>query len=155
LQLKQKNGKDMDTHNHIVPDFTINVALAAILIAFVFITLMSFVKEPYRQKINALLIAGAGAVYWSGGLGVWEFVFGSLMLFVAYKGLKHYYFIGIGWLLHTGWDILHHFYGNPIVYLEPSSSAGCAVCDPILALWFFFGAPTIWKVFKKQKTPTK
>jgi hypothetical protein len=113
LQLKQKNGKDMDTHNHIVPDFTINVALAAILIAFVFITLMSFVKEPYRQKINALLIAGAGAVYWSGGLGVWEFVFGSLMLFVAYKGLKTL-------LLYWYWLVIAHRLGHTTPFLRQS-----------------------------------
>jgi len=113
---------------------------------------MSLIKEPNRQKINAIIIAGAGGVYWNGGLGVWEFIFGSLMLFVAFKGLKHYYFIGTGWLLHTGWNILHH--GDPIVYFEPSSSAGCAVCDSILALWFFFGAPTMWNVFRKQKTIT-
>lgn len=144
----------MNTFNHIVPEFTIINALAAVLIAFVYITIMSFVKEPNRQKINAIIIAGAGAVYWSGGLGVWEFIFGSLMLFVAFKGLKLYYFIGIGWLLHSGWDIMHYLYGNPIVYLESSSSAGCAVCDPILAIWFFFGAPTIWNVFRKQKTIT-
>jgi len=135
--------------SHTIPDFTTLNAIAALLIAFAFITIMSFVKEPGRQKINAIIIAGAGAVYWSGGLGIWEFIFGSLMLWIAFNGLKHYYFIGIGWLLHTGWDILHHFYGNPIVYLEPSSSAGCAVCDPILALWFFPGAPTIWKILSK------
>lgn len=145
----------MDTHSHIVPEFTFINAIAAVLIAFVFITIMSLVKEPSRQKINAIIIAGAGGVYWSGGLGVWEFVFGSLMLFVAFKGLKHYYFIGIAWLLHTIWDILHHLYGNPIVYLEPSSSAGCAVCDPILALWFFFGAPSVFDFFKKTKSEAK
>ncbi|RZJ89697.1 MAG: hypothetical protein EOO20_10290 [Chryseobacterium sp.] len=141
----------METQTHLTPEFTLNVVLAAIAIAIVFITLMSLVKEPHRQKINALLIAGAGAVYWSGGLGIWEFMFGTVMLFVAYKGFKHYYFIGIGWLLHTTWDILHHLYGNPIVYLEPSSSAGCAVCDPILAIWFFMGAPSVFNFFKKRR----
>ncbi|WP_134091155.1 DUF6010 family protein [Olivibacter sp. XZL3] len=140
----------MDTSHHMIPEFTWINAVVAIWIAFAFISIMSFVKEPNRQKLNAIIIAGAGGVYWDGGLGVWEFVFGSVMLFVAYQGLKHYYFIGIGWLLHTAWDLLHHLYGNPIVYLEPASSAGCAVCDPILALWFFFGAPTIWNVFKKH-----
>lgn len=144
----------MDIHTHIVPEFTLTASLVAVFIALVFITIMSFVKEPNRQKLNAIIIAGAGSVYWGGGLGVWEFMFGSLMLFVAYKGLKHYYFIGIGWLLHTGWDILHHFYANPIISFDPLSSAGCAVCDPILALWFFFGAPTIWNVFKKQNSIT-
>lgn len=142
----------MNISLHIIPEFTWLNAIAAIGIAFVFISIMSLVKEPTRQKLNAIIIAGAGGVYWSGGLGVAEFIFGSIMLVVAFKGLKHYYFIGIGWLLHTGWDIMHHLYGDPIVFLEPSSSAGCAVCDPILAIWFFLGAPSILSRFKKQKT---
>ena len=135
---------------HVVPSFTILNAMAAVGIALTFIIIMSMVKEPHRQKINAIIIAGAGSVYWSGGLGIWEFIFGTVMLFVAYKGLRHYYFIGIGWLLHTGWDVLHHLYGDPIVFMEPSSSAGCAVCDPIIALWFFIGAPSIFHLFKKK-----
>jgi hypothetical protein len=100
----------MNRDTHIVPEFTLTATLVAVLIAIVFITIMSFVNEPNRQKINAIIIAGAGSVYWNGGLGVWEFMFGSLMLIVAYKGLKHYYFIGIGWLFHTAWDILHHLH---------------------------------------------
>lgn len=139
---------------HTVPPFTLANAVAAVAIAVVFIAAMSLVKEPNRQKINAFIIAGAGSVYWSGGLGIWEFAFGTFMLFIAFKGLKHYYFIGIGWLLHTGWDILHHLYSHPIVYLEPSSSAGCAVCDPILAAWFFFGAPPIFTFFKSKPITT-
>lgn len=140
---------------HIHGPLTLSVVLAPVLIALAFISLMSLVKEPIRQKLNALLIAGAGAVYWSGGLGLWEFVFGAVMIFIAYHGLKQYYFIGIGWLLHTGWDILHHLYGNPIVYLSPTSSLGCAICDPILALWFFFGAPTLWTIFKTNTAATQ
>ena len=108
------------------------------------------VKEPKRQIINALIIAGAGAVYWSGGLGVWEFPFGGLMIFLAYKGLNSYTYIGIGWLCHTAWDIVHHLYANPIVSLSPSSSAGCAVCDAILAIWFFYEAPTVFDFFRKS-----
>lgn len=104
---------------HTVPPLTLINALAAIVIATLFIAIMSLVKEPSRQKIN------------------------------AFRALKHYYFIGIGWVLHTGSDILHHLYGKPIVYLEPSSSAGCAACDPILATWFFFGAPSVFNFFKR------
>ena len=146
--------KTMNTHSHNVAEFTFLNALSAIAIAFAFITIMSLLKEPTRQKVNALIIAGAGAVYWSGGLGLWEFLFGAIMIFVAFKGLKHKYFIGIGWLLHTVWDILHHLYGNPIVYLAPTSSAGCAVCDPVIAIWFFMGAPSVLDFFKKRKLMT-
>jgi hypothetical protein len=122
-----------------------------VLIALVVISIFSFVKEPYRQKINALGIAAAGAVYWSGGFGVWEFPFGPLMLFVAYRGLSNYKFIALGWLLHTCWDILHHLYGHPIIVFAPSSSQGCAICDSVLAIWFYMGATPVFKIFQKNK----
>jgi hypothetical protein len=141
----------METHIHTEETFTFANALGAIGVALVFITIMSLVKEPYRQKINALIIAGAGATYWSGGLGYYEFPLGAIMLFLAYKGLTNYNYIAIGWLVHTVYDILHHLYGNPIVPMAPLSSAGCAVCDPVLAIWFFLGAPTIFNLFKRNK----
>ncbi len=144
----------MYTPIHVVPQFPVTEAVAAVVVALVFIAIMSLVKEPNRQKINAIILAGAAGMYWRGGLEQWEFIFGTLLLIVAFQGLKHYYYISIGWLMHTGWDIVHHLYGNPIIYLDASSSAGCAVCDPILALWFFLGAPTIWNIFKKQNTLT-
>ncbi len=133
---------------HIIPQFTLPNALAAALIAVVYIVIFSMVKEPNRQKINAIILAGAGAAYLRGGFGIGEFVFCGFMTFIAFKGLSNYTFIGIGWLLHVGWDILHHLYGNSIVSFDPSSSAGCAVCDTILALWFFFGAPNVFSLFK-------
>jgi len=46
-------------------------------------------------------------------------------------------------LLHTGWDVIHHFYGNPIVPFVAKSSLGCAICDPVIALWCFVGAPSL------------
>jgi hypothetical protein len=131
----------------VVPPFTYLNALAAVAIALIYITLFSLVKEPNRQQFNALIIAGAGAVYWSGGLGIWEFPFGVIMVFVAFKGLTHYKYIAIGWLLHTIWDLVHHWYANPIVAWSPASSAGCAVCDTILACWFFQNAPSIFNYF--------
>jgi len=138
----------MQTHE--VPYFGPTAALAAVGIAIIYILLSSLVKEPSRQKFNAVMIGGAGAAYLAGGLGPWEFVFCSVMTFIAFKGLGKYYFIGIGWLLHTCWDIVHHLYTNPIVPFNPSSSAGCAVCDSILAIWFFMGAPSIFEIRRKK-----
>ena len=60
---------------------------------------------------------------------------------LAYRGLDSYRFIGLGWLMHTGCDTVHHLYGNPIIPMMRMSSAQCAVCDSLLALWFFAGAP--------------
>ena len=133
-------------HNHFSP----TVIIVAILIGLAYITLVSLFKEPNRQKFNAIMVAGAGAAYLNGGLMELEFVFCSIMTFVAFKGLKNYYWLGIGWLLHTGWDLVHHYYGNPIVPMDPLSSLGCAICDPIIAIWFFMGAPSIFQFFKKK-----
>ncbi|HKP37189.1 MAG TPA: DUF6010 family protein [Pyrinomonadaceae bacterium] len=77
-----------------------------ILIGLAYIFACSFFKEPGRRNINAIMIAGAGAAYLNGGLGIWEFTFTALVTFCAYKGLHSYSFIGVGWLLHTGWDAL-------------------------------------------------
>ncbi|XZF15537.1 DUF6010 family protein [Chitinophagaceae bacterium MMS25-I14] len=138
--------------NHITPPFGLANAAGAAGIAFIYIILSSLLKEPVRQRYNAVIIAGAGAAYLSGGLGGWEFAFCALMSVVAYKGLGNYYFIGIGWLLHTCWDVMHHLYGNPIVPFSPSSSAGCAVCDAVLAIWFFMKAPSVFNIFNVQKS---
>lgn len=139
---------------HVTPEFTPANAIAAVGIALAYITIHSLIKEPLRQRLNALIIAAAGAVYWSGGLGLYEFWFGPVMLYMAYKGLTDYRYVGAGWLLHTGWDTVHHLYANPIVAFSPSSSAGCAVCDIILAFWFLAGAPTIFTLLKKHTTKT-
>ncbi len=77
------------------PLFHLSDALAAVAAAGVFIALASLLREPARQRFMALLIAGAGSTYISGGLGPWEYAFSTLMLYVAYRGLTHYAFIGL------------------------------------------------------------
>jgi hypothetical protein len=116
--------------------------IAPAIVAIVFILLMSPVKEPNRRNLMAILASGAGAAYLSGGgLGIWEVAFTVLMTICAYQGLQSYRFIGIAWLLHTGWDMLHHLYGSPILPFQVTSSLGCAICDPVIAAWCFAGAP--------------
>ncbi len=107
---------------------------APVLIALLYICLCSFLKEPTRRNFNAIMVAGAGAAYLNGGFGIWEFAFTSVMTFFAYKGLQSYSMIGIAWMLHTAWDVLHHLYGNLIVPFAPNSSLGCFICDPVIAL---------------------
>jgi hypothetical protein len=36
--------------------------------------------------------------------GLWEMAFCAVSAICAYNGLQSYRFIGIGWLLHTGWE---------------------------------------------------
>ncbi|WP_306209695.1 DUF6010 family protein [Actinoplanes sp. RD1] len=109
-----------------------------VLIGVAYVVVNSLIREPHRQAVNALMIAGAGAAYLSGGgLGVAELGFTAVMTFVAYRGLRSWNWIGVGWLLHTAWDIVHHVKGSPILPFEPGSSYGCAICDPVIALWCF------------------
>ena len=124
------------------------------VIAMVFILLTSWIKEPARKKFMAILIAGAGAgaAYLSGGgFGLWEMDFCAVLAICAYNGLRSYQFIGIGWMLHTAWDILHHLYGNPLLPFDLTSSLGCAISDPVIALWCFAGAPSLWDALRKER----
>lgn len=66
--------------------------------AAVFVGVMSLLREPIRQVLNALLVSGAGAVYISGGgFGVWELLLPVIVTPLAYKGLQWYPAIGIAW----------------------------------------------------------
>ncbi|MFI5288638.1 MAG: DUF6010 family protein [Polyangia bacterium] len=117
--------------------------LGPLLGAAAFIILMSLVKEPGRQRFNAIFAAGATGVYLSGGLGPWELVYPAIALPVVFLGLRSYRAIGLAWLLHAGWDLVHHVWGNPIWPFMPTSSVGCAIFDTLLALWFIAGAPSV------------
>jgi Family of unknown function (DUF6010) len=143
-------------NNHAVPDFAFSNFLLAALLAPIFITIMSLLKAPLRQKINAGLIAVAGGAYINAGLMPFDQFFNILLVFIAYKGLQNYKFIALGWVLHTCWDIVHHFYGNPIDPSVPYSTNVCAFFDPMIAAWFYIGAPPVFDVVKKKfKTVNK
>ncbi|MEU5844709.1 DUF6010 family protein [Saccharopolyspora shandongensis] len=115
-----------------------------ILIGLLYALLMSLIREPHRRRFNAIMVAGAGAAYLSGGgFGGWEFLFTVVATYVAYRGLESWTFIGIAWLMHTAWDVLHHLKGNPIVPFAHTSSLGCAICDPVIALWCLRGGPSL------------
>ena len=127
------------------------ILLAPLLAAAVLIFLISLFREPGRQKFSAVFLAGAGAAYLSGGLGLAEFAFCALITFLAYRGLDNYKYIAIGWVLHTCWDFAHHYHGNPIIIFDPTSSIGCAICDLGLAAYYAIGAPTIVRNTAIQK----
>jgi hypothetical protein len=126
-----------------------------VLVAAVFIALTSLIKEPARQRFMAVMIAGAGAAYLSAfAAGPWEFVFTTAVTYCAFRGLTSYSFIGIGWLLHTAWDIVHHLLGSPMLPFSATSSLGCAICDPVIALWCFVGAPSFGSVLSRRAKST-
>jgi hypothetical protein len=114
--------------------------LGPAIAAVAFIAAMSIVREPARLRFNAILVAGAGGVYLGGGLGIWELPFAAAIVILAYLGTSSFVFIGVAWLLHSAWDIVHHAYGNPIWPFAPTSSFGCMIFDAIIGVWFLAGA---------------
>lgn len=122
--------------------------------AIFFVVIMSLVKEPARRNYNAILVAGASGAYLSGGLGLWELLYAAVAGgVVAYLGLRSYRFIGLAWLMHAGWDLVHHLYGNVIWPFMPTSSFGCMVFDTLIAIWFFAGAPSIITLAFRKPAP--
>ncbi|NYI95328.1 hypothetical protein HNR12_001605 [Streptomonospora nanhaiensis] len=118
--------------------------VAPIVIGLVYAALNSLIAEPHRRRFNAVFVAGAGAAYLSGGgFGPLELAFTAVATYCAYRGLDSWAWIGVAWLLHTVWDALHHLYGNPILPFAEHSSLGCAICDPVIALWCFAGGPSV------------
>lgn len=127
-----------------------------VVIGLICVCLLSLIPEPHRRPLNAVLVGGAGAAYLSGGgLGYGEFVLPVVMTYVAYRGLTSWTWIGAGWLLHTAWDVVHHLKGSPILPFFEHSSFGCAICDPVLALWCFAGGPSVfgWIRARRPATP--
>lgn len=126
---------------HTVPVLHAVNIIAPALAGLVFCLLMSLVPEPVRQRFNAILVAGAGAAYLNGGLGPWELLYLIAATPIAYQGLNSYRYIACAWWMHAGWDVVHHLYATPIWPWSPTSSAGCAIFDTVIAWWFFAGAP--------------
>lgn len=123
--------------------------VAAIVVGLGFVLAASAIPEPYRQRFNAVFVGGAGAAYLNAGAGVFgmgELAFATVVAILATVGLARYPFVGLAWMAHVGWDLLHHAYNEPILAFDPASSLGCAVCDTVIALWFFAGAPSpFWR----------
>ena len=128
---------------HVPPPIQLSDAFPPALAALFFVLAMSFVREPARHLFNAIFVTGASGVYMSGGFGLWEVGYAALGLAVGYLALSSYRWIGVGWLMHASWDVLHHLYGNPIWPFMPTSSFGCLVFDTGIALWFLAGAPSL------------
>jgi hypothetical protein len=112
--------------------------------AVLFVLGMSLVKEPVRRTLNAVLVGGSCGVYLNGGFGAWELLYPALATPIVYLGLRSYRLIGIAWLMHAGWDLPHHLWGNPIWPFMRTSSFGCMIFDTFIAIWFLVGAPSLF-----------
>jgi hypothetical protein len=129
---------------HTPPPLLLMDYIGPAIAAAIFVLLMSLVKEPARRSFNAIFVAGASGAYLSGGgLGFWELLYPAIVAPVAYLGLRSYRYIGVAWLMHSCWDVVHHFWGNPIWPFMPTSSFGCMIFDALIAIWFLAGVPSI------------
>jgi hypothetical protein len=129
--------------------------LAPIGIGVVLVVCLSLIPSRHRRSFGAVFLAGAGAAYLSsGGLGFWDVLFTVVMTGVAFLGLRSNRWLGVGWLLHTAWDAVHAVKGSPILPMAPHSSAGCAVCDPVIALWYFADAPSVPELIRGRRRRT-
>jgi len=127
---------------HTPPPLAVMDYVGPAVAAAMFVLIMSLVREPARRSFNAILVAGASAAYLSGGLGPWEVLYPAIASPVVYLGLRSYRFIGIAWLMHSAWDLVHHLWANPIWPFMPTSSFGCMIFDALIAVWFLAGAPS-------------
>lgn len=127
--------------------------IAPVLIGVLFVLVSSLIREPHRRRFNAVMVAGAGAAYLSGGgFGPWEFAFTIVVTYCAFRGLESWTFIGTAWLLHTVLDVAHHLQGNPIIPFIDLSSLGCAICDPVIAAWCLAGGPSLIEPLRTRFT---
>lgn len=124
-----------------------------VVVAFVFVGAMSFIRDDgLRLRINAVIPIGASGTYIaSGAFGPLELLFSAVVLIVAYRGFRAWRWVGIAWLLHTGLDIAHAAQGVELLPWATYSALGCAICDPVIALWCFAGGQPIDKIFRRLR----
>ncbi|ONI81309.1 hypothetical protein ALI144C_22600 [Actinosynnema sp. ALI-1.44] len=127
------------------------IVVSAVLIGILYVLANSLIAEPHRRRFNAIMVAGAGAAYLSsGGFGPWEIAFTAAVTYCAYRGLESWTYIGIAWLLHTALDVVHHIKGTPILPFAHTSSLGCAICDPVIAIWCFGGGRPVQQFWRRR-----
>ena len=136
---------------HVTHPLQVMDVVGPVVGAALFVVGMSLVREPTRRQFNAIFVAGAGGVYLSGGLGPVELLYPAIATPIAYLGLRSHRYIGIAWLMHSAWDVVHHLWGNPIWPFMPTSSFGCMLFDALIATWFLAGAPTMLPTARRAR----
>jgi hypothetical protein len=121
--------------SHVIPAIQLLDVVAPAAAALLFAFVLSRLREPVQRKVLAVMTAGFATAYLGGGLGAWELLYLVPASYIAYRALDSWRFIALGWLMHPVWDLVHHFHGNAIWPWMPTSSIGCAVFDPIVAIW--------------------
>lgn len=123
---------------------TLPTLLLPLIPALLVIMILSCLPDATRMRWSAVSAAGFTGLYLNGGFGAWEFAYMVVASVPAYYAQRSYTATGVAWLMHGCWDVLHHLYGNTLWHWDAMSSLGCAIMDPVVAAWFFAGAPSIF-----------
>lgn len=117
--------------------------------ALLTVALVGLIPEPWRQRSMAAMVGLASIAYLGNSAFLWPVEFGlaALMLSLAGWGAFWYPVIGVARVVHGIIDLVHHEAGSPMFATVPLSSYGCAVYDPLMAMWFFAGAPSSSKLW--------
>lgn len=115
--------------------------IGPVLIGVGFVAVMSLVRDPAaRLRLNAAVTVGASGTYLAAGtFGPGELLACAVVFACAYRGFRSWTWVGVAWLLHTALDVAHAVRGADLLPWAPHSSLGCAICDPVIALWCFSG----------------
>lgn len=116
----------------------INIAAAAL-----FILLAGLIREPFRQRAMVIVLAYAAGVFLNDPFAPYGLIVSLLVALLAGLGLTNYRWIALDWVIHSAWDTCLHMEGHGVAGLDPMTSFACAVVDPIIALWLWFGAPSV------------
>jgi hypothetical protein len=108
------------------------------------VVFLGLFEYQVRLNLTSLMLALCAGCYMNGPYGRLESAGGLFFYLCAYFGLHNPAWLGLGWLIHGIVDAFHHHADYPIVHWMWFSSVGCAAMDPILAAYFFMGAPTIF-----------
>jgi Family of unknown function (DUF6010) len=135
-----------------VDRMTAPLAIATVFGALLFIGALSLVREPSRRYLSVVALASGSSLYYAGGLGGWDKLFWLTVMGFAFAGCRWYPAIGIGWIVHTAWDIFNFRAGHALETGVLRINLHCAIFDPIIALWFAFGAPSVWELLKRRRS---
>ena len=124
--------------------------LVPVVIGLAFVAAMSLVRDDRRRlQLNAVVTAGASGTYLSGGaFGPWELAASTVVLLAAFLGRRSWRWVGAAWLLHTALDVAHAVTGHDLLPWAPHSSLGCAICDPVIALWCLGGGTPLDRLLR-------
>ena len=111
--------------------------------ALVFVAVMSLVAEPTRRTLNDAHPGGRErcVLEWRlrpVGIDLPRHRHRDLVSRTTVVSVCR-----VGWLVHAGWDLAHHLWGNPIWPFMPSSAFGCMIFDSVIAVWFLAGCAVI------------